>query len=789
LPDDHRSRTSGQLRIGQPVRRLEDHDLLTGRAIFIDDLNPRGVAHAVFLRSPHAHARIRAIDAAAARSAPGVLAVFTAADLHAAGVGPIRAAIAQKNRDGSVPFAAARPVLASERVRFVGDAVAMVVAGTLRQARDAADRVLIDYEALAQVTDPRAALAPGAPSVYAAAADNVALDWAGGDAAAVEAAFARAAHVTRLEVVVNRVSAAPLEPRGATGRYDPASDRFTLHTPSQGSKALQDEIASTGLVSDPRALRVRTPEVGGSFGMKVRAYPEQVAVLFAARALGQPVHWFAERSEAFLCDGAGRDHVMAGELALDADGRFLAVRARVISNTGAYASVSAFAIATTGGSRCITGVYDLPCYHLETRVAYTNSVPVVAYRGAGKPEYSYLIERLVDAAARETQRDRVALRRLNLVRPEDMPYTTPVGLVFDSGDFGKNLDDALALTDHGGFARRRAEAAARGRLRGYGLSVYQEPDGYYDSHARLAFEADGTLAVMTTAQANGQGQVTAFTQIVSEQLGLAAERIRIVQGDSDRSGVATGTGGSRETTVTGTAVVHCARAIVAKGRLIAAHLLEAPPADVEFMVDDAGGAFVIAGTDRRVTIDAVARAAHEGNLPEELAPGLEASDFYKPTAYSFPSGCHVCEVEVDPDTGEVVLVAYSAVNDFGVIVNPLLLEGQVHGGVAQGIGQALFEQLAHDPDSGQLLSGSFMDYCLPRAAELPFFGWARNEVPCKTNPLGVKGCGESGCTASLAAVMSAVLDALSVRGVTQLDMPATPERVWRALRHARLAGG
>jgi carbon-monoxide dehydrogenase large subunit len=788
LPDDL-SRTSGQLRIGQPVRRLEDHALLTGRASFIDDLDLHGAVHAVFLRSPHAHAHIRSIDADAARSAPGVLAVFTAEDLHAAGVGPIRPAIAQKNRDGSDPDAAARPVLARDQVRFVGEAVAMVVAQTLRQARDAADQVIVDYDERAQVTDPRAALAPGAPIVNAAAPGNLALDWEAGDAEAVEAAFARAAHVTRLEVLVNRVSAAPIEPRGAAGEYDPASDRCTLHTPSQGSKALQDEIASTGLVDGPRALRVRTPEVGGSFGMKVRAYPEQVAVLFAARALERPVRWFAERAEAFLCDGAARDQVMAGELALDADGRFLAVRARVIANTGAYASVSAFAIATTGGSRCITGAYDLPCYRLETRVAYTHTVPVVAYRGAGKPEFTYLIERLVDAAARETGRDRAALRRLNLVRPEAMPYTTPVGLVFDSGDFGKNLDDALALTDHGGFSRRREDAAARGRLRGYGLSVYQEPDGYYDSHARLAFEADGTLALMTTAQANGQGQVTAFTQIVSEQLGVPAERICIVQGDSDRTGVATGTGGSRETTVTGTAIVHCARAIVAKGRLIAAHLLEAPTADIAFEVSNAGGAFTIAGTDRRVTIDAVARAAHHGDLPEGLDPGLEASDFYKPTAYSFPSGCHVCEVEVDPDTGEVVLVAYCAVNDFGVVVNPLLLEGQVHGGVAQGIGQALFEQLLHDADSGQLLTGSFMDYCLPRATELPFFGWARNEVSCKTNPLGVKGCGESGCTASLAAVMSAVLDALSVRGVTQLDMPATPERVWRALQHARLAAG
>lgn len=781
MPDENVSRTSGQLRIGQPVRRLEDHALLTGRAQFIDDLDLPDTAQACFVRSPHAHARIRSIDSAEARSAPGVLAIFTAADLRAAGIGPIRPAVAQKNRDGSALNAAARPVLVEDRARFVGDAVAVVVANTVREARDAADLVVVDYEALTAVTDPRAALAPGAPIVYEDAPGNVALDWEGGDAQAVDAAFARAAHVTRLDLVVNRVSAAPVEPRGATGEYDSASGRFTLHAPTQGSKAIQTDVASTGLVNDPRSLRVITPEVGGSFGMKIPAYPEQVAVLFAARQLGRPVRWFADRAEAFLCDGAARDHVMTGELALDADGRFLAVRARLMSNTGAYASVSALTIATSGGSRCITGVYDLPCYHVETRVAYTHTVPVVAYRGAGKPEYTYLIERLVDAAARETRRDRAELRRINFVRPEAMPYTTPVGLVFDSGDFGKNMDDALALTDHRGFEQRRKNAAARGLLRGYGFSTYQEPDGYYDSHARLAFDGDGMLAVMTTAQAGGQGQVTTFTQMVSEQLGVPAERIRIVQGDSDRTGVATGTGGSRETTVTGTAIVHSARRIIAKGRLIAAHLLEAPAADIEFEVSDSGGAFVIAGTDRRIAIHDVARAAHAGGLPDGVEPGLEASDFYKPTAYSFPSGCHVCEVEIDPDSGQVALVAYSAVNDFGVVVNPLLLEGQVHGGVAQGIGQALFEELAHDPASGQLLTGSFMDYCIPRAQDLPSFGWARNEVPCKTNPLGVKGCGESGCTAALAAVMSAVIDALSVRGVTQLDMPATPERVWRAL--------
>jgi len=776
---------TGQLRIGQPVRRLEDEALLAGAGRFIDDLELPGAAHAVFVRSPHVHARVLAIDKAAALAMPGVLAVFTAADLHAAGIGPISPVLVQRNRDGSAPPATPRPVLAGERVRFVGEAVAMVVAQSARQARDAADAVQVDYEPLPHATDPRAALLPAAPLLRDDAPGNVALDWEGGDRAAVDAAFARAAHVTRLDVFVNRVSAAPIETRGAAAEYDAASARYTLHAPTQGSKAIQNDIASTGLVADPRALRVLTPDVGGSFGMKIPAYVEQVAVLYAAKALARPVKWIADRAESFLTDFVGRDMSMQGELALDAEGRFLAVRERVIANTGAYATAAALTIPTTGGGRCITGVYTLPCYHLQTRVAYTNTVSAAPYRGAGKPEFTYFIERLVDAAARETGRDRAELRRINMVRPEQMPWTTPVGLVFDSGEFEKNMDDALALTDRAGFDARRAASAARGRLRGYGLSVYQEPDGYYDSHVGTVFDDEGMLTVATTATPNGQGHLTTFKQIVSQQLGLPAERIRIVQGDSDQTGVASGTAGSRETTVTGTAIVHCARILIDKGRRIAAHLLEAPASDVVFEVDaEAGGAFVIAGTDRRVGIVDVARAAHAPGLPPDIEAGLSAEDFYKPTAYSFPSGCHACELEVDPDTGAIELLSYASVNDFGVVVNPLLLEGQVHGGLAQGIGQALMEQLVHDAQSGQLLTGSFMDYGLPRAADLPSFGWGRNEVPCRTNPLGVKGVGESGCTASLAAVMGALIDALSVRGVTALDMPATPERVWRALRDA-----
>ncbi len=778
------SHTSGQLRIGQPVQRLEDHALLTGAGRFIDDLDLPGAAHAAFVRSPHVHARVASIDSTAARAAPGVLAVFTAPDLAAAGIGPMRVSVVQKNRDGAPVPPAERPVLAADRVRFLGEAVAMVVAHTQREARDAAELVAVEYRELPAVTDAHSALAAGAPLVREDAPGNVALDWEGGDSKAADAAFAGAAHVTRLDLVINRVSAAPVETRGAAGVYDAASGRYTLYAPTQGSKAIQADVASTGLVTDPRALRVVTPDVGGSFGLKISAYPEKVAVLYAARQLGRPVKWQADRSEAFMADGAARDHTLHGELALDAGGRFLAVRARVVSNTGAYINASAFSIPTSGGTRCITGVYSTPCYHAQTRIAFTNTVPVVAYRGAGKPEFTYLIERLADAAARETGRDRAELRRINMVRPDQMPWTTPVGLVFDSGEFAKNMDDAMTLTNRAGFEARRAQSAARGKLRGYGFSVYQEPDGYYESHVGATFDADGILTLAVTATTNGQGHMTTFKQVVSQQLGLPQEKIRFVYGDSDLTGVGMGSVGSCETTVTGTAIVHCARIIIDKGRLIAGHLLEAPASDVEFEVGEAGGAFVIAGTDRRVTIEAVARAAHEGFLPPEIEPGLEADDFYKPTTYSFPSGCHVCEVEIDPETGHVEMLGYTAVNDFGVVVNPLLLEGQVHGGLVQGIGQALMEELRHDPQSGQLLTGSFMDYAFPRAGDVPSFGWARNEVPCKTNPLGVKGVGESGCTASLACVMNAVVDALSVRGIRTLDMPATPERVWRALESA-----
>jgi carbon-monoxide dehydrogenase large subunit len=761
------SHPSGQLRIGQPVRRLEDEALLTGASRFIDDIELPAAAHAVFVRSPHAHARVLSVDVAGALAAKGVVGAFKAADLSAAGIGPMRTTVPQKNRDGSAVPEGLRPVLAADRVRFVGEAVAIVVAQSAREARDAAELVEVAYEELPPVVDARKG--------------DTALDWEGGDRKACDAAFARAAHVTQVELRINRVSAAPIETRGAAGIWDPATRRFTLHVPTQGSAPIQANIASTGLIADPRALRVLTPEVGGSFGVKISAYPEMVAVLYACRQLERPVKWMADRAEAFLADGAARDHHVAGELALDAQGRFLAVRARAVSNTGAYITPAALSIPTTGGTRCITGVYTVPCYYAEARVASTNTVPVVAYRGAGKPEYIYLLERLVDAAARETGRDPAELRRLNMVQPGQMPWTTPAGLVFDSGEFQKNMDDALALADRAGFEARRATSAARGRLRGYGFSVYQEPDGYYESHAAAAFDATGDLTLALSATAVGQGHLTTFKQVVSQQLGLPLERIRFVAGDSDRVGVGLPSVGSCEATVTGTAIVHCARIIIEKGRLIAGHLLEAPAADVEFEVGEDGGAFVIAGTDRRVGIVDVARAAHSAGLPPGVAPGLEAEDFYKPTTYSFPSGCHVCEVEVDPDTGQVVLLGYTAVNDFGVVVNPLLLEGQVHGGVAQGIGQALREELVLDPHTGQLLTGSFMDYALPYAEDLPSFGWARNEVPCKTNPLGVKGVGESGCTASLACVMNAVIDALAPRGVTALDMPATPERVWRAL--------
>ena len=766
--------------IGARVPRREDAALLSGRGRFIDDVECAHQAHAWIVRSPHAHARIVSIDATEA-AAPGVLVVFTRADLEADGVAPLSEPNGVTGRDGKKAVNVAHPLLAGERAMHVGDPVAMVVADTRRAAQEAAERVMVDYEALDVVVDGRAALDAGAPRLWPSAPGNVALDWEGGDAGAAGDAFARAAHVTRLAIANNRVVVAPMETRGVVAEYEPRDGRYTIRTPSQGVGPLLAPLARSLGVPESR-IHVITDDVGGAFGIKIPPYPEHVLAAWAARRLGRPVKWIAERSESFLSDGQGRDHVTEAELALDAEGRFLAIRTRTVSNMGAYSTAAAPTIPTVGGSRCITGVYRIPAWHARTRVVFTNTVPIHAYRGAGKPEYNHVIERLVDAAARETGRDPAALRRLNVVPPEAMPYATGTGIELDSGEFAANMDDALALADRAGFEARREEARARGRLRGFGFALFQEPDGYLDNRVTLVFRPSGELTVTLTGQAGGHGHETTFAQVASDRLGVPFDSVQVLQGDSDVVGPGSGSGGSRTATVASMGVTLAAEAIVERGRRIAAERMEASAQDLTF----AAGTFTIAGTDRRISLREVVAASFEpASFPESNEIGLQATSHYRAKQYNYPCGCHVCEVEIDPQTGALALVRYTAVNDHGVAINPMLLEGQVHGGVAQGLGQALLERTVYDPDTGQLVSGSFMDYAIPRADDLPMIDFKRNCVPARTNPLGVKGVGESGCTAACPAVMNAIVDALAPLGVAHVDMPATPERLWAACAAAR----
>ena len=631
------------------------------------------------------------------------------------------------------------------------------------------------------MVDGCTALEAGAPQLWPSAPGNVALDWEGGDADEAGAAFARADHVTRLEIVNNRVVIAPMETRGVIAEYEPRDGRYTVWTPTQGVGHLLAPLARSLGVAES-GVRVITDDVGGAFGIKIPPYPEHVLVAWAARRVGRPVKWIADRSESFLTDGQGRDHVTEAELALDAEGRFLAVRTSTVSNMGAYSTAAAPTIPTLGGTRCITGVYRIPAWHARSRVVFSNTVPIHAYRGAGKPEYNHVIERLVDAAARETGRDPAEIRRLNVVPPEAMPYRTGTGIEFDSGEFAANMDDALALSDRAGFEARRQEARARGKLRGFGFALFQEPDGYLDNRVTLVFQPSGELTVTLTGQTGGHGHETTFAQVASDRLGIPFGSVQVRQGDSDVVGPGSGSGGSRTATVAGMGVTLAAEAIVERGRRVAAELLEASAEDIAFEA----GAFTIAGTDRGVSLGEVVAASFKAEFfPGSNEIGLQATSHYRAKQYNYPCGCHVCEVEIDPQTGALALVRYTAVNDHGTVINPMLLEGQVHGGVAQGLGQALLERTVYDPDTGQLLSASFMDYAIPRADDLPPVDFKANCVPARTNPLGVKGVGESGCTAACPAVMNAIVDALAPLGIAHLDMPATPERIWSACGDAR----
>jgi aerobic carbon-monoxide dehydrogenase large subunit len=776
-----------QFGIGQPVRRVEDRRFLTGRGHYLDDIVRPRQAYAAMLRSPHAHARIRAIDTAAA-AGPGVLAVLTGADLAKDGIGTIPCMSGVANM-ATPP----RPAIVEGRVRHVGDTVAMVVAETALAARDAAERIAVDYEPLPAVVDTAQALEPGRPAVWPEESDrhpgNLCFDWEIGDNAAVARAAAASHHRISLSLVNNRVIVASMEPRGAVGEYDWGEDSYTLWSSTQGSHFVRNLLADHIFHVPENRIRVVTPDVGGGFGMKLFLYPEHVLVLWAAKKLGRPVKWVPDRSDSFMTDTQGRDNLTRLDLALDDELRFLGLSVEIIANMGAYLSNFAPEIPTFAGAVMYSAVYGLPAIHVAVKGVFTNTVPVDAYRGAGRPEAAYAIERLIEYAARRLGVAADELRLRNFIRPAAMPYATPLGLTYDSGDFARNLEDALAVADAAGFAARRAAARARGVYRGLGHAVYIEQSGFPpDEFAELRFDPSGTLTLLMGTQSSGQGHQTAYAQLAAEKFGLALDKIRVLQGDTDAIGFGRGTGGSRSLPVGGAALMHAADKLIAKGKKIAAHLMEAAEADIDFVVSDDGGSFTIPGTDRGLAIDAVARAAfNPAQYPPGLEPGFAETGHFTPTTPTFPNGVHVCEVEIDPETGHIAILRYLVVDDFGVVINPLLLAGQVNGGIAQGIGQAMLERVVYDEASGQLVTGSLTDYALPRADDLPALEFSYNVVPCETNPLGVKGAGEAGAIGAPPALVNAVVDALAELGIEHIDMPLTPERLWRAMRQARAA--
>ena len=759
--------------------RVEDAELLTGQGRYVGDIRLPGLTVATFVRSPHANACIRSVDVSAARRAPGVLAVLTGADMEAEGVGNVSRPPPQKGRGGAALVVPARPALARAQVRHVGDPVAVVVAESMAEALDGAELVSVDYDELPAVTDARAALAPGAPQVWPEAPGNVALDWEAPaddqqtNARGIDQAFSGAAHVARVSLVNQRVIVASMEPRAALAEYDPRDDLLTLHVGSQGVTPLRENIAAILGVARER-VRVVTGDVGGGFGMKSPAYPEYLAILVAARQLRRPVRWLSTRSEAFLSDSQARDTIMDMVLALDSEGRFQALRVDGIVNLGAYHSPMGAFIATSNFARCLPGVYHIPKIAVRMRCVFTNTVPVGPYRGAGRPEANYALERLVDAAARVTGIDRLTLRRRNFIAPSMLPYATPLGASFDSGDFAGLLDKALALADARGFAARRARSEASRRLRGLGISCFLEhAGGQPQESAAIRFPGDGTVAVALGAQSNGQGHRTVFRKLAAERLGIPVERVTVQEGDTRLGVPGSGTVASRGAMTSGTAIVRAVEQVIEKARTIAAEMLEAAASDLVYT----GGHFEVAGTDRRVSlIDVAARQSLD------TLSGVEV-------AHSFPNGCHIAEVEIDPQTGVVSLEGYAAVDDCGRVLDHTLVEGQIHGGVAQGVGQALIENAVYDGSSGQLLAGSFMDYAMPRADQFPNMLTESAPTLCKTNPLGIKGTGEAGTTGALAAVMNAIADAIPGKAGASLDMPATPLRVWQACQQAGKAGG
>jgi carbon-monoxide dehydrogenase large subunit len=771
--------------IGQPLLRREDQRFLTGAGQYTDDVVLPGQSFGFFLRSPYAHARIKSIDLVKAKAAPGVLQIFTGADLAEAKVGGLPCGWLITSKDGTPMKEPAHPVLAQGKVRHVGDQVCLVVADTYLQARDAAELIEVDYEELKPVMDIASVESAGA-AVHDEVADNVCYDWGHGGKDAVDAAFAKAAHVTKLQFTNNRLIPNAMEPRAANAHYTKHDESYTLYVANQNPHVERLLMCAFVLGLPESKVRVIAPDVGGGFGSKIFLYAEETALIWASKRVGRPIKWTAERSESFLTDAHGRDHATTAELALDKDGNFLAMRVKTIANMGAYLSTFASSVPTILYATLLAGQYKTPAIYAEVKAVFTNTAPVDAYRGAGRPEATYVVERLVETAAREMKFDPAELRRRNFIT--EFPYATPVGLTYDTGNYAAHLDKAQQIADVAGFAARKEASKKKGLLRGLGYSCYIEACGLAPSNIAGAlgaraglFEAGevrvhptGTVTVFTGSHSHGQGHETTFAQVVAGKLGIPVESVEIVHGDTGRVPFGMGTYGSRSLSVGGTAIVKAVDKIIAKGKKIAAHLLEASDTDIEFE----NGEFTVKGTDKKVPFGSVALTAYvPHNYPlDKLEPGLNENAFYDPTNFTYPAGSYVCEVEVDPETGKTTVASFVAVDDFGNIVNPMIVAGQVHGGIAQGLGQAMMEGCVYDKESGQLLTGSYMDYVMPRADDLPSFTVDHTVTPCTHNPLGVKGCGEAGAIGSPPAFINALTDAL---GVKDIAMPATAERVWR----------
>ena len=776
--------------IGASVRRKEDQRFITGKGHYTDDINRPGQCHAYFLRSPHAHAKIKSIDGNAAAAMPGVLAVLTGSELAADKIGNLICGWMITSKDGSQMKMAPHPALAHGKANYVGDAVAVVIAETLAQAKDAAEKVKVDYELLPALADPAKAQAQDAPQIHEVAAHNTIYQWHLGDPKAADAAFRGAKHVTRLDFINNRLVPNAIEPRAAIAEYDAGSDGLTLWNTTQNPHVARLVISAFIGMAPEHKLRVIAPDVGGGFGSKIFIYPEEVVCLWAARKIGRPVKWAAERSEAFLTDAHGRDHVTHAEMAFDADGKITGLRVKTIANLGAYMSTFSSSVPTYLYGTLLSGQYEIPAIYCEVDAVYTNTVPVDAYRGAGRPEATFVVERLVEVGAREMGMDPADLRKKNFIKT--FPYQTPVIMTYDAGDYHASLKKALEIADYGGFGKRKRESARHDKLRGVGFSTYIEACGIAPSQAvgslgcgvglwesaEVRVNPTGSVEILTGCHQHGQGHETTFAQVVSERLGIPIDNISVVHGDTDKVQFGMGTYGSRSGAVGISAIVKALDKVEAKAKKVAAHMLEAAEGDIVFK----DGKFTIAGTDKSAAWGEVALNAYIAHkfVGQELEPGLKEGAFYDPVNFTFPAGCHICEVEVDPQTGESEIVAWTAVDDFGTVINPMIVEGQVHGGIAQGVGQALLEGAVYDRD-GQLVTGSFMDYCMPRAQDLPTLKVEMTTTKSPSNPLGIKGCGEAGAIAAPVAVINAITNAI---GTEDLAMPATAQAVWQALQKA-----